>query len=203
MRILYLDVLLKFCQILYKRKKKILALKWETFRREDCLNLNLYVQSEVIRKLCVLGFGFFYHISMETENPMLYLTTALDRDNSHRGGRIETFCLSWVSQDWLQEVWWPQHFCPHSEKRIVQITKHWVRSADLSRGPGLNMNDERKAGWSWCCFGVRQVNISSTVPASCLSRVYQFKKKREKNSCLALSCKLAPVTERNHLQTLV
>lgn len=60
-------------------------------------------------------------------------------------------------------------FLPTQWKRIVQITKHWVRSADLSRGPGLNMNDERRAGWSWCCFGVRQVKISSTVPASCPS----------------------------------
>lgn len=60
-------------------------------------------------------------------------------------------------------------FLPTQWKRIVQITKHWVRSADLSRGPGLNMNDERRAGWSWCCFGIRQVKISSTVPASCTS----------------------------------
>lgn len=58
-------------------------------------------------------------------------------------------------------------FLPTQWKRIVRITKHGVRSADLSRGPGLNMNDERRAGWSERCFGARQVKISSTVPAAC------------------------------------
>lgn len=57
-------------------------------------------------------------------------------------------------------------FFSTEKKRIVHITKHWVRSADLSRGPGLNMNDERRAGWS-PLLGWRQVKISHTVPASC------------------------------------